>query len=498
MDKQHKIGILLILILGIAIRLYKLDLPLLEFYPTRQVQTAEITRNLYREGFDIFSPSVRFYGPGPGFLMFEFPAYNLAVAGLYAILGFESEILGRAFSIFGWIFSFFFLWQLSNKYIGRIGTTTALFFYTFSPLSVMISRSFQPDQWMLTLTLGAIYFIIKWSEKIGKIHLYLSSILFLLLAILVKIPAIIFTFGTIAFFLLKVRTRNFLKIIYLILALLPALVWYAFILISRENIAFGENYNRSFFFSSKLIINLNYYSTIFGHLLNFVLLPVGILLFAIGISIKLVKNQFFLYWWLVSVGIYFLIFNVHNTVHEYYNLPILPIAAIFIGLGFEKFLAQLKNIAIPRGMFMAGIFVLIFLMFLPPIIARAWKLIDRYTFVLETAEEIKRLTSSNDLIVGSMDAGPTLVYYADRTGWGLDLNPERLTDYERAALYKNIEITDPIMELEKFRMQGAVIFASANKEQFLSNEKFSTYMFQKYPILLETNNYIIFDLPSSL
>ena len=134
---------------------------------------------------------------------------------------------------------------------------------------------------------------------------------------------------------------------------------------------------------------------------------------------------------------------------------------------------------------------------LPPTLMRAYKPIERFKHVPETGEAVQRLTGPQDLIIGSMDAGPTLVYYSHRHGWGFEVNREGTE--EEFAFYgvKNKKILDPIADLENLKGQGAVVFAAANKAQFLDNASFAKYMYKNYKVLEETDNYIIFDLRGS-
>lgn len=90
--------------LGLALRLLRLDLPILEFYGERQIQTAEITRNLWREGFGGFLfPHVYWQGREAVYFVLEFPLYNALVASLYALTGGVREVLGRLVSIAAWV-----------------------------------------------------------------------------------------------------------------------------------------------------------------------------------------------------------------------------------------------------------------------------------------------------------------------------------------------------------------------------------------------------------
>src|SRR5216684_4193302 len=96
-----------IILAGLFVRLWKLDIPLLEFNPSRQIQTAEITENLIKSNFDILHPYVNYYGNGnTKYLLAEFPIYNLVVAHFEKLTNINNEISGRIVSIFSFLIGF--------------------------------------------------------------------------------------------------------------------------------------------------------------------------------------------------------------------------------------------------------------------------------------------------------------------------------------------------------------------------------------------------------
>lgn len=475
--KRINIICVLIILLGLLIRLFKINIPLLEFYPTRQIQTAEITRNLYADGFNLLKTKVHYFGPGDVLFLLEFPLYNTVVALIYKLAGGPMEIYGRLVSITGWLLASIFLFRITGRLTNSRVALFSLFIYTFSPLSVSVSRSFQPDQWMLTLSLGAIYFIEKWARAQKPIIFYLSC-LFASLAILVKLPSAVFTIIPIALVIYR-KTRFYKLIVFVVIALTPSIIWYLYTATAPKVQLLEENFTISNWFRPSLFIDPKYYSTIFGYQYNFGLLPLGIFLFLVGIALKLKGSQKLLYYWLAGVMGYFIIFNRHVMGHEYYHLPLLPIAAIFASIGLEKIIKQLSGLAVNRNLLLFALACFYLISSMVVVVNRGYKLIPRFNYVLETAKAIENLTSSNDLIVGSMDAGPSLVYYSSRTGWAFDVSQP-----------------NNIQQLEALRTRGAVVFASADKNRFLSNFNFSNYMYSKYKVLAENPNFIIFDLAS--
>lgn len=518
MKKVYVIFILIVL-LGLSIRLYKIDIPLLEFYPTRQIQTAEITRNLYADEFNLFKTRVHYFGPGNVLFLLEFPLYNAVIALIYKLVGQPLEIYGRLMSIVGWLLASIFLFRITRRLTNNRIALFSLFIYSFSPLSVIVSRSFQPDQWMLSLSIGAIYFIEKWTRTQKLTDFYLSCFL-ASLSILVKLPSAVFTIIPIALLIYEFhdraiptssvtsgssvnlailsghnrRTRLRDLIIFAFIVLTPSVIWYLYTASAPKVQLLEEGFTFSNWFRPSLFIDPKYYSTIFGFQYNLGLLPIGIFLFLVGVSLKLKASQKLLYYWLAGVVGYFIIFSRHVSVHEYYHLPLLPIAAIFAGIGLEKIIKQLRGLVVSRNLllFVLACFYLVSSMIV--VVNRGYKLIPRFNYVLETANAIKNSTKPSDLIIGSMDAGPSLVYYSNRTGWSFNVDRGKAKDHLEFVKIENEKTPSAIEELKQLRKKGAKVFASANKDQFLSNKSFSDYMYTNYKVLKDNNKFVIFDL----
>lgn len=488
--------LVLILIIGLCVRLYRINLPLLEFYPSRQIQTADITRNLYRDGFQILKPQVSYLGSTKQLFPVEFPFYNFFVALTYKIAGTSDEIFGRILSLFAWVVSFFLIYKIAKIFADIKTAMIATFFYTFSPLSVLISRSFQPDQWMLTFSLASLYVLYLGLRKKSNIIIFISALL-AACALLIKLPSAIFTLLP-AYYLISQNQKRWINlktVIFSSIAILPALSWYYYAsIISKSGEALTSESAISNWFGFEIFFDPKFYSNIYGFENNLVLMPTGILLFLIGIFTKLKKNSYFFYVLLGSVFLYFIIFNKHNMTHEYYHLPFLVIASIFIGHGALTVLNRLKILLIPKSIIVVILGFYIFVSMLLVAIQRGYKPISRYSNVLEASSAVKRLTSPSDIIIGSIDASPAMVYYSDRLGWSFDINRS-----EQAKLWAfygipNKQIISAEDDLEAMRAQGAKIFVAGNLEQFISNKSFVNYMTGNYFILEKTDDYIIFDL----
>src|SRR5689334_23268316 len=121
--KNQYFWLVLIIVLAFFVRLYKLDSPIADWHSWRQADTAAVTRNFIKEGFNPFYPkyddmsavaddSVINIGR---FRFVEFPLYNIFVYPLYLTLG-VNIIYSRLVSIFFSLGSIIFLYFIVRRY----------------------------------------------------------------------------------------------------------------------------------------------------------------------------------------------------------------------------------------------------------------------------------------------------------------------------------------------------------------------------------------------
>lgn len=317
--------LLIIFITAFLIRLININSPLLEFFPPRQTQTAEITRNIYKNGWpDFWTPKVRYFTNGsPIPYVLEFPLYNILVAVLYNLFG-PNLIWGRIVSLAFFVLSSIVFYRLLIKTIPTFPAILAILFYSFSPLNILVSRSFQPDELVLFLLLFAIY---------------KKSWLIFSLAILTKLPVAIF--APIMLYRSSLSRNNFIK---LALSIIPPLAWYYRAGKLTIHPAIARNFDLSNWFQPQLWLQPNWYFSLFQIEQIWVLTTLGLLFFWIGFWGKISKKKIDLWLiWLANGILYLTLFNYHAMTHEYYHLFLLPPLSIFVGLGLSKILETTKE-----------------------------------------------------------------------------------------------------------------------------------------------------------
>lgn len=488
--------VILLLIAAIGLRLFRLDDPLFIGGASRQVQTADITRNLYRGGLQhMLTPQVSYFGPEKVNFIVEFPLYNAVVAGLYWIGGGVDEKLGRLVSISSWgLFSIFFFLLIRRIANIRIAIL-AFLFSAFIPIHVLMSRNFQPDEMMLAFGIAALFFFVKFAEK-TKLRWFIFGSISFTLALLIKPTVLAFFFPLFYLFFQTYGKKFYIRgqcIIFTLLTLTPFAIWrwYA----SRQDInpILAEGTKRlEEWFDPSLFFHVEYYRALFNIEYANIVSSVGVLLIALGLMIVLWRKyrRGFILSWLFGCLVVVILFQKHFMTHPYYHLIFVPSASLLMAIAYDEILR--RCIPAKHKMIQGILLFLILFFFAPTISSFVFQVPEKYAHVLEEATAIQRLTSKETVIIGASGSNPTLVYYADRRGWSFLI--DRTTLEKGSAFWgiTNIEL-DPVKELETLRIRGAEYFVSGRGE-LESNQHLYQYLDQYYPVRHETSSFIIFSL----
>jgi hypothetical protein len=426
-DGLHRWLLLAILLLGVVLRLHHLTAPLADTHNWRQTQTAMITRNLYRDGFNLWSPHVDFYCTAEicsesGLLVLEFPLYNTIVALLYKIFGMR-EILGRLVSIGFSIGAALLLYRFTSR---LSGTTVALFatlYFILSPLSVFYGRAFMPESLMLFAGIGALLYFHDWLQN-ERWLTFTIAIIFTITTSLVKLP-MIHILIPMAYMAWAQHGRGLFRkkalALFLILSLVPPAIW-------SLHSATSPNLGMTWLLSDlNLLRGKELYLVIWKRLGQDVLTSVGRALFVLGLFLGLrKKGERVLDIWFGATILYVLALGRGNAVHHYYQLPLLPMAVIYIG----KAMALLPRLGLRRFLWLPVTALLIVATGAESLkITKPWygeEIQGLYQF----AETVKRTTPAGSPIMLSSSFinfapwDPRLLYAFDRRGW--NIRPENL------------------------------------------------------------------------
>lgn len=318
---------LIILVSSLTIRLFLINRPLLEFFPERQTQTAEITRNIYKNGWvDFWTPKVRYFTGYPIALVEEFPIYNGLLALIYKYIH-PAVIWGRILSVIFFTLSAIVLYQLITKLTNKNLALYSLVFYLFSPIGILVSRMYQPESAVLFFLLAAVY---------------LSSWPLFSIAVLIKLHAIFF-FPLLFYLDLKNRKNLRRTSLRAFLSLILPILWYVRARSLNIHPSVSGFSAVSNWFQPHLLLSPEWYIRVFQIESVWVFTPIGLFLFWVGvwsINHKIIKPLLI---WLGCNGSFYLIFTLASMTHEYYHFLFLPPISIIVGIGIKKIVDLFDN-----------------------------------------------------------------------------------------------------------------------------------------------------------
>ena len=332
-----KFLLILIIILAFLVRIYKLDSPIADWHSWRQADTAAVSRNFIKDFNPFYPKGVDMSGvaehpiPNLGAYRFvEFPIYNLAVYPLYLLFGVDDKY-SRLASILFSLGSIVFLYLITRKYTGTGTALLTAFIFAVLPFNVFFSRSTLPEPTFIFFSLGMIYFVDQRKLALGLI--------FSVIAFLIKPWAI--------FFALPLIYSNWppskKKILLGLLAITPFAIWRLWILQYPEGIP-ASNWLLN---GDEIRFRPAFWWWIISERIGREILGVtGAFLFFLGLILK-PRNGYFLHIWALSFFLYFIIFATGNVRHDYYQVIFVPIASIFIAIGFVSLIKGFRE-SIPR------------------------------------------------------------------------------------------------------------------------------------------------------
>lgn len=465
----------IILLLALALRLYKIDSPVADWHSWRQVDTAAVARNYTRTGIDLFNPKFDDLSSIPsgqynpeGYRFVEFPLYNALFASLRQTLPYLSlEIYGRLVTIAFSLIVISIMYYLVVKEENRIAACISALVFAAFPFFVYYSRVILPDMTALGLVMMSIFFLYLWQHSKStskKRILIVVAGLCASLSILVK-PMAGFYFLPLGYIFLAAYKRrifvSLLPIIFFVITVIPLLLWRNYISAHPEGIPgftwlfttvntfegakvifFRPAFFRWIFYERILLLISGGYSAVFL-IVGALNKPKKYLLHIIGLSSL----------------IYLFTFQGGNVQHDYYQTMILPAIAIFIGIGVsfffkggDLFLNRPLNFAVIGALliFSAGM---------------SYEKVKDYYRVSEDLVQIgniiQTITPPGSLLVTDRDGDTTLLYLSDRKGFPATTEPLAQLKSEHKAEYfvtAKTEVAENVKKEFKLIFQGDNVF----------------------------------------
>jgi 4-amino-4-deoxy-L-arabinose transferase-like glycosyltransferase len=418
----RKYQIFILLALSLALRIYGLRAPIIGVHSWRQADTAAMARNFYENGYRFSYPQIDWGGDSKGYVEAEFPLYPFVVALFYKISG-VFEFYGRFLSVICYLMGTYFLYLLVKKLIDSSTALWSCIFFSFLPLNLFYSRTFMPESALIMSSVLGVYFFYQWLT-LEKLRYFVLSFGFIALACLLKITALYLGLPLLYLSWLRFGSRLFSRWslwLYALLALAPVILWYyhAHQIFLQSGLTFGIwQYGADKWGNWELPLTLRFWDRIvFRSLAERFFTWVGFLIFLVGLFMKRRTREEKLFdFWLGALIVFFIIVAKGNYVHEYYQLPFLIPASVFMGKVYARYFNL--NIFKNRRSFLL-IICLVAVMVLGATRYHSYmrKEDPPSSETFQLAEMVKQKTAEHDLIIAVDGNDPTLLYLSHRKGW---------------------------------------------------------------------------------
>ncbi len=323
--------LMLILVAGAFLRFSNLDQPLLDFHPTRQLFSAIKARGMYYQTVTdapAWQKDIS-YRQWQGEATIEPPLVENITVFFYTRRGQENTAFPRAVSASCWLIAAVFVYLLSKNLTNSppaAAVSTA--FFLLIPYAIPASRAFQPDPLMVMLITISWWSLETWGRK-NTWHWAILAGLSGGLAIFVKLPAVFFiasgAIGVIlAYSSLVSAFKNLKAWLLALLCILPpvAYLYYGLYVAGFLGQQFGGRFFPEFWFDPYFYLRWLLKVDLVIGIFWLSLALIGWLVFAA----KPVKTFLAALWG--GYILYGLVFPHHIASHDYYSLPLIPLAAL--------------------------------------------------------------------------------------------------------------------------------------------------------------------------
>lgn len=416
-------GIVAIIVLvTVGLRMYRITAPVADWHSFRQADTASVARIFVSDGIDPFHPryhdlsNIQSGHDNPqGWRMVEFPLYQSIAAGFARALPFiDIDVWLRLVTVASAAGTTVLIVSLLTYFVSfPAGVVAGLVYATF-PYSVYYGRSILPETFAVFWAMLSLFSISRYGKRVSGV--LLSSIAGTI-AILVK-PTAGFLLFPVPYFMFRhhgiSRRFFFYSLTYLLITLVPFMWWRNWImqypegipvyewLLNKDNIRFKGAWFRWIFAERLGNLILGYW---------------GLIPFGIGMLVHN-KKQLSQAVHVFGFGglLYVTVFAAGNVQHDYYQIILLPIISMYVGVGLIFIVSERAFSRIVRYIFSAG--MCMFMLMFSWYTVRTYYWINRPA-IIEAGIAADRLLPPDAKVIASYNGDTTFLYQTKRSGWPL-------------------------------------------------------------------------------
>lgn len=475
---KSKISLILlsiILVVAVFLRSYKIHEYLGDWHSWRQADTASVAREYVKAGrIDLLHPTFHDVSSVPsglnnpnGYRMVEFPLRDALHAGLAMALpslGFLE--IGRGLSILFSTLTILLIYLIVLPLSGRFAALASALVFAILPYNMFYGRVILPEPMLVMFSMLTLYLYIKYIDT-GKLGYWITGLLSLSCAILLKPTSLIILLPMTGYFLVSPRRSlySFFSSLALpVLSIVPYYLW-------RQHIsAFPAGIPASdwLFNSNGIRFKGAWFRWLFGERIGhmilgyWALIPLGFGLSKLGEH----KKETMVYGGLLLGSLAYLsVIATGNVQHDYYQIQIMPTIAILVGVGMSYMYSLKKGIAkiIPLTL-MTTVLLLS--------TALSWYELKGFFWVnnramVEAGIYIDQNTSSDALIIAPYQGDTAFLYQTNRRGWPIG------------------------GEIDIKIQSGADYYVTTTRDQEFNELK------AVYPVLIENDRFAVIELSSN-
>jgi hypothetical protein len=357
-------ALLALLAVGLALRLWGLQRPPLEFHPQRQFMGATIARSYFlesRAGEPAWRRQVADLNRRNENALEPHILEHAAVLA-YRLLGREVIWIPRGLSVCFWMAGAVLLYRIGVRLASPASALLSVAIFLLMPFGILASRSFQPDPLMVCLQLAGIMGLLRFAEREGLQRLLLAAGL-CAAAVFVKPVCVFVLLGVYGIGSLRRQgLRRTLTSRYTILlgAALCLPVAYYLSKMLFDTVGSDLRGQAEGSIVPALLLTRVFWNGVALMLMRVVgIMPLLLAVAGLALVPEKAPHQGVLAGMWAGYAVFVLIFTFHTHTHDYYHLQILPIAALSLGplalvvVGHERRFAWLM----PARVLMAAVIV---------------------------------------------------------------------------------------------------------------------------------------------
>lgn len=467
MKRYERFLLLLVVVVGVFLRTYKLHNALGDWHSWRQADTASVAREYVKHGIDLLHPKYQDLSSIPsgldnpeGYRFVEFPLVNALHAKLYSLfpsVGFVEW--GRILSIFASGMTIVLIFLLVRELSGFLPALLAAVAYAVFPYNVYYGRVILPEPWLVLGMMLSLYAFIRYWDT-GKLVYWLTCFVSLAFAVLMK-PTALSVFLPMAFYALSSwRTRRALRVLPLLLSLLPYLWWRSWV----SHFPAGIPASSWLFNGNAIRFKGAWFRWLFGERISRLMLGYwGVVPVTLGAIFPGKRRAAAVYLGLMLGALAYLsIIATGNVQHDYYQIQIAPVLAILWGVGSSWLLKEARGAKrCVMGFALTAIFGLS--------LALSWYDVRGYFWVnnqamVEAGQKVDEITPSDAVVIAPHQGDTAFLFQTNRRGFPIGGN------------------------IENDIKEGASYYVTTTKDSEFESLK------NKYGVLVETPDYAIIHL----